>query len=57
MSDHMQKVQSGDPLKISAGTFNTFIDAATTHWADVLFACCRLVLRIGHADGFYLGRR
>lgn len=28
MSAHMKKVQSGDPLKIPAGTFNTFVDAA-----------------------------
>lgn len=28
MSDPLRKVQPGDPLKISAGTFNTFIDAA-----------------------------
>ena len=28
MGDHLKKVQSGDPLKIPAATFNTFIDAA-----------------------------
>ena len=28
MGDLLTKVQSGDPLRIPAATFNTFIDAA-----------------------------
>jgi hypothetical protein len=28
MSDHMKKVQSGDPLVIPAQAYNTFVDAA-----------------------------
>ncbi len=28
MGDHLKKVKSGNPLKIPAATFNTFIDAA-----------------------------
>ena len=28
MGDTLKKVQSGDPLKIPAATFNTFVDAA-----------------------------
>jgi hypothetical protein len=28
MSDHSKKVKSGDPLRMPAATFNTFLDAA-----------------------------
>ncbi|HUT59792.1 MAG TPA: hypothetical protein VNA25_18245 [Phycisphaerae bacterium] len=28
MGDHLSKVQSGDPLKIPAATFNSMVDAA-----------------------------
>jgi hypothetical protein len=31
MGDTLKKVQSGDPLRIPASTFNTFIDAAIAH--------------------------
>jgi hypothetical protein len=28
MGDHLKKVKSGDPLRLPAATFNTFIDAS-----------------------------
>ena len=33
MSDHLKKVKSGDPLKIPAATFNTFVDTARDYQA------------------------
>ena len=31
MGDSLKKVKSGDPLKIPAATFNTFVDSARDH--------------------------